>query len=154
MFPNATLEPIVDSARIEPGFIPRPTDQRVNVGIFFQDYLPKFPTWKMNLNILFGSGLPFGPPTFERYKDTLRIPPYRRVDIGFSKQLIGENTKLPEKNPFRNFNSMWLSLEVFNLLQVNNTISYLWVRDVRNRQYAIPNYLTARRINLRLVARF
>lgn len=154
VFPNATLDPIVDSTRVEPGFIPRPTDQRVNVGIFFQDYLPKFPTYKMNLNLLFGSGLPFGPPTFERYKDTLRIPPYRRVDIGFSKQLIKEGHKLPEKNPFRHFKNMWLSLEVFNLLQVNNTISYLWVRDVRNRQYAIPNYLTARRVNLKLVARF
>ena len=84
----------------------------------------------MHLNLLFGSGLPFGPPTFERYKDTLRIPPYRRVDIGFSKQLISKKTKIKEKSPLRYFSNMWISLEVFNLLQINNTISYLWIKKL------------------------
>lgn len=144
----------VDSVRFEPGYIPRPTDQRVTFGLFFQDYLPKNPTYKMHLNLLFGSGLPFGPPTLEKHKDTLRIPPYRRVDIGFSKQLLSENKELKEKNPFRHFKSIWLSLEVFNLLQINNTISYIWIKDVTNRQYAVPNYLTARRLNLKLIAKF
>ncbi|MDQ3190559.1 MAG: TonB-dependent receptor, partial [Bacteroidota bacterium] len=71
---------VVDSTRMEPGYIPRPTDQRVFFGMFFQDYLPRLPDFKMHLNFLFGSRLPFGPPTHERYKDTLRVPPYRRVD--------------------------------------------------------------------------
>lgn len=145
---------VFDSVRHEPGYIPRPTDQRVNFALFFQDFLPKNPTYKMHLTLMFGSSLPFGPPSLERYKDTLRIPPYRRVDIGFSKQLKSETSKVKVKSPLRYFKSVWLTLEVFNLLQVNNTISYLWVKDVNNRQYAIPNYLTPRQLNLRVIARF
>jgi len=144
----------VDSIYHEPGYIPRPTDQRVNFALFFQDYLPKNPTYKMHLSLLFGSSLPFGPPTFQKYKDTLRMPPYRRVDIGFSKQLKSEDSKLKQKNPFRYFKTIWISLEVFNLLQVNNTISYIWIKDVNDRQYAVPNYLTPRQLNLRLIAQF
>ncbi|MFH1005228.1 MAG: carboxypeptidase-like regulatory domain-containing protein [Bacteroidota bacterium] len=146
----------VDSIRVEPGNIPRPMDQRVTFGLFFQDYLPKFPKCKVHLNLLFGSGLPFGPPSFERYKDVLRMPSYRRVDIGFSYEILSENKKLniPEKNPFSHVKSIWLSLEVFNLLAVNNTISYLWVRDVTGRQYAVPNYLSNRLLNARLIIRF
>lgn len=147
---------ITDSVRIEPGYIPRPTDQRVNVGIFFQDYVPKVPSLKMHLNLLFGTGLPFGPPSFERYKDTLRIPPYRRVDIGFSYEILNEKakSKMKEKSPFKHLESAWVSLEIFNLLQVSNTISYLWVTDVNNRQYAVPNFLTARQLNLKLIVKF
>ncbi|MEW6469883.1 MAG: TonB-dependent receptor [Bacteroidota bacterium] len=145
---------VVASVRTEPGYIPRPTDQRVNVGIFFQDYIPKFPKCKVHLNLLFGSGLPFGPPSFERYKDTLRIPPYRRVDIGFSYELMGDSSRLENKRFFKNFNSFWISAEVYNLLAVNNTVSYLWVKDVTNRQYAIPNYLSQRLINVKLIMRF
>ncbi len=155
IIPGYTMNDVAtDSILKQPGYIPRPTDQRVNFGLFFQDYIPKHPEFKMHLNLLFGSGLPFGPPSYERYKDTLRIPAYRRVDIGFSAQLKSEEKKLSDKNPFRKFNSIWMSLEVFNLLQINNTISYLWIKDVTNRQYAVPNYLTARRLNLKFVFRF
>jgi hypothetical protein len=143
-----------DSILHTPGYIPRPTDQRVNVALFFQDYIPRFPSWKVHLNLLYGSGFPFGPPTYDRYKDTLRIPPYRRVDIGFSKQLLSETKKLPSRNPFRFFKSIWASAEVFNLLQISNTISYLWVTDVTARQYAIPNYLTQRQLNIKLIFKF
>lgn len=143
-----------EGKRIEPGYIPRPTDQRVNFSLFFQDYLPRNPTYKMHLNLLFGSGLTFGPPNSPRYKQTLRIPPYRRVDIGFSKEIIGDNSPLRERPVFRHFKSLWASLEVFNLLQVNNTVSYIWISDVRNRQYAIPNYLTPRQLNIKLQATF
>jgi len=149
---------VVDSVKVEPGFIPRPTDQRVNFAMFFQDYLPNNETFQMHLNLLWGSGLPFGPPSYSRYKDTLRIPPYRRVDIGFSAQLLKEKDKrtkdLPARSPFRHFSNIWISAEVFNLLQVNNTISYIWVRDSRNREYGVPNFLTSRRLNLKLIARF
>jgi hypothetical protein len=140
-----------DSVRIEPGYIPRPTDQRVNFSLFFQDYLPKFPTYKMHLTLIFGTGLPFGAPDSPIYKHTLRFPPYRRVDIGFSKQLISERTKFKDKNPLKFIRNAWISLEVFNLLGVNNTVSYIWVTDVNNRQYAVPNYLTPRQLNVRLV---
>jgi hypothetical protein len=76
------------------------------------------------------------------------------VDIGLSKQIIGGNTTFSKKNPFRVFHSMWISLEVFNLLQINNTVSYLWVTDINNQQYAVPNYLTPRQFNLKLQASF
>jgi hypothetical protein len=82
------------------------------------------------------------------------MPPYRRVDIGFSKQIISENARLSEKNPLHNLTSLWVSLEVFNLLQVNNTISYIWVTDVSGMQYAVPNYLTPRQLNIKLIAQF
>ena len=144
----------VDSIRNEPGYIPRPTDNRFNFSLFFQDYLPNNPTLKANLTFHFASGLPFGPPSYERYKDTLRIPSYLRVDIGFAKILKREDQVLSDKNPFRHFKSIWLSAEVFNLLQRNNTISYLWVTDVSNRQYAVPNYLTSRQLNVKLQFRF
>jgi len=136
-----------------PGFIPRPTDQRLNFGIYFADYLPNNPTWQVYLNLLFGTGLPFGPPNSERYMAMSRIPPYRRVDIGFSKQIVG-NKPLPNHNPFRHFKSIWVTAEVFNLLDINNTISHIWVTDIQGRKYAVPNYLTGRRINIKLVAKF
>ena len=151
-FTNNTVH--ADSIKYEPGYIPRPTDQRVSFSIFFQDYLPKFPDCKMHLNLLFGTSVPFGPPTFDKYKDTLRMPSYRRVDIGFSYQVVKEEKPLPIHNPFHFVKSVWVSMEVFNLLDINNTVSYLWIKDVSNRQYAIPNYLTGRLLNLRTVMKF
>jgi len=146
---------VSDSVKQEPGFIPRPTDQRVNFSLYFQDHIPNLPSMKMHLNLVFGSGMPFGPPDFVRYKDTLRIPPYRRIDIGFSYMILGEKKKfVGAKNPLKYFKSIWISLEVFNLLGTNNTLSYLWIADITNRQYAVPNYLTARRLNAKIVMKF
>jgi hypothetical protein len=144
----------VDSTRIEPGFIPRPTDQRFNFSIFFQDYLPKNPTWRVYLKLIFGTGLPFGPPDEPKYKHTLRFPPYRRVDLGLTKQLIGGYSEFKEKNPLRHIDNAYISLEVFNLFQVFNTISYTWVSDFEGRKYAVPNYLTPRLVNLKLLVEF
>lgn len=135
-------------------WIPRPTDQRLNLAIFFQDYIPNFPTWKVNLTLIYGTGLPFGPPNSPLKDQIYRIPPYRRVDVGLSKQLIGEQTSFSSKNPLRVFKSMWISLEIFNLLQISNTISYQWITDVTGQEYAVPNYLTPRLFNLKLVAQF
>jgi len=138
---------------VYPGYIARPTDQRVNFSLFFQDYIPGNMNYKMHLNMIYGSGLPFGPPKSEKYQDILRIPDYRRVDIGFSAVLKSENKR--SRLRFMNIlNSAWLSAEVFNLLDINNTVSYLWVSDVGGRQYAVPNYLTRRQVNLKLVLRF
>ncbi|MFW6019965.1 MAG: TonB-dependent receptor [Bacteroidales bacterium] len=144
----------VDSVRNEPGYIPRPSDRRVNFNLYFQDYLPSNSTYKMHLNLVFSTGLPFGPPSNERYKDKFRMPAYKRVDLGFSKLLKAEDQQLKANSPFRNFKSIWLTFEVFNLLQNNNVISYMWINDISNRQYAIPRYLTSRKINLRLIAKF
>jgi hypothetical protein len=143
-----------EGSGVEPGFIPRPTDQRVNFSIFFQDYLPMNPTYRMSLTLLFGSSLPFGPPNSPKYQQVLRMPPYRRVDIGFSKEIIGEHTRLKPGNIFGFFDSLLLTAEVLNLLQVNNTVSYIWVTDIYGRQYAVPNYLTPRQLNIRLMATF
>ena len=143
-----------DSLRSEPGYIPRPTDQRVSFGLFFQDKMPGLPDLKMHLNLLFGTGVPFGPPGSQRYQHILRMPPYRRVDLGFSYQVLRENRKVQEKSPGRFLKSVWISLEVFNLLGTNNTVSYIWVEDVTNRQYAVPNYLTQRQLNLRMIVKF
>ncbi|MDP4292644.1 MAG: TonB-dependent receptor, partial [Bacteroidota bacterium] len=144
----------VDSMRIEPGYIPRPTDQRINFSLFFQDYLPNNPTYKVHLSLFYGSSLPFGPPESPQYLHTLRIPPYRRVDIGFSKQIIGEGAKYRPKGRLNYIKSLWVSAEIFNLFQISNTVSYIWISDVNNRQYAIPNYLTPRLINIKMIAKF
>ncbi len=143
----------VDSTRVEPGYIPRPTDQRVSVAIYFQDQMPQWPTFKVHLNLVFGTGLPFGPPNETRYADTLRTSLYRRVDIGFSKQFIGGPGQ--ERTRFlHQLKTLHLSLEVFNLLNINNSVNYTWVQDVNGRYYAIPDFLTPRRLNLKLVATF
>ncbi len=145
---------IADTVTVFPGLIPRPADQLVQFAIFFQDYIPRYPTFRVHLKLVFGSRLPFGPPNTERYQQTRRMPEYRRVDIGFSKQLLSED-RAPSKSAIvRNINNMWLSLEVFNLLQISNTISYNWIKDVNNIQYGVPNYLTPRQLNLKLVVEF
>lgn len=138
------------------GFLPRPTDQRFNFKIFFQDYLPSDPTFRVSLTLTYGSGIPFAPPqaTAQEKLEDFRLPAYRRVDIGFSKVLRQEGKKY--KNPFyKSIKSMWVSLEVFNLLATNNTISYLWIKDASTaREYAVPNFLTGRLLNLKLVTEF
>jgi hypothetical protein len=136
------------------GYIPRPTDQVAMFNIMFQDLLPSSPTYKVHLNIVYGTPLPYGPPDYDRGRDTLRMPAYRRVDIGFSKLLIGEGANWGKKGFGKHFKSLWVNAEVFNLLQVNNTISYLWVLDTEGFLQNIPNYLTGRLLNIRLVAAF
>ena len=135
-------------------WIPRPTDQRFNLAVFFQDYIPGFPTWKVAVTLVYGSGLPYGAPNSPRQYQTYRMPPYRRVDLGLSKQLIGEYTHFSGKNPLRAFKSLWIGLDVFNLFDFANTVSYQWITDVQGRQYNVPNYLTPRLFNLKLVAGF
>lgn len=142
-----------DSTTIYPGYIARPTDQRVTFAITFQDHLPKNENLKMNLSIIFGSGQPTGPPTYTRWQDVFRMPPYRRVDIGFSARIIDGDKKYSNKI-ISAFTSAWAQIEVFNLLAVNNTISYSWIKDSSNQTYGIPNFLTSRRLNAKLIFKF
>jgi hypothetical protein len=128
------------------GWVRRPTDQRVTASIFFQDNLPRHPSLKVFLNLIYGTGLPFGPPRNLQYRSALTAPSYRRVDIGFSKMLTFDDTK--------SIKSVWIGLEVLNVIGVNNTISYLWIKDVYNTQYAIPNYLSQRFLNAKIIVRF
>ncbi len=152
-----SFDPVAtDSTLVQPGFIPRPTDQRFSLSLLFQDEMPGAPEYKVLLSMFYGTGLPFGPPDFDRYKDTLRLPAYRRVDIGFSRDLfLGERGRIKKNGtdrakPLEGF----VALEVFNLLGIRNTINHTWIQDVTGRRYAIPNYLTSRRINLKFAVRF
>ena len=146
----------VDSAIVYPGYIPTPTDQRVSFNLFFQDHIPRLPELKVHVNMDFATGLPFGPPDGRKNLDTLRIPSYKRVDVGFSGQLYNSEWKKHHINKtiFKSLKSIWLSFEVFNILGINNTVSYIWIKDYYQRQFAVPNYLSNRRFNARLVIKF
>ncbi len=134
----------------EIGYYARPADQRVNFSLFFQDYLPKMPHFKMHLNLVYGSGFPLRAPDTYKGEYDFRMPDYKRVDIGFSVVLKKEGEKKKEFNPFNFTETAWISLEAFNLLDIDNTVSYLWIQDVGGTQFAVPNYLTSRQLNLKL----
>ena len=139
---------------IFPGYIKRPTDQRVNFSAFFQDKLFNSPTFKVHMNLLYGGRLPTGPPNSPRYQQIYRIPAYKRFDIGFSKDILDPESTHKPRLLDKYFKSFIIYAEIFNAVNINNTVSYLWVTDVNNIQFAIPNYLTARQLNLRLIVKF
>ncbi len=132
--------------------VPRPTDQFMTLSMFFQDYLPKNENFKMHLNFTVGTGLPFGlRGNNEVFRNTYRFQAYHRVDIGFSVQLWNHLNRGSKPNhPLRFTRNTWISLEIFNLMKVANVASNTWIKAIDNTQYAIPNFLTSRRINLRL----
>ncbi|MEP2024286.1 MAG: carboxypeptidase-like regulatory domain-containing protein [Reichenbachiella sp.] len=130
------------------GYVRRPTDQRINLGIFFQDHLPNDPSIKVSLNALFGSGLPFGPPGRDDLRNNFQGDQYYRLDLGFSKSFEFENDKTLSPN------SLWIGLELLNALGADNTISYTWIQDVVGNQFAVPNALSARFLNIRVIAKF
>ena len=137
------------------GWHNRPSSQLLSFSLFFQDYLPMAPTWSVNLTLTYGTGLPFNSNTSDFYDSgDNHYSPYRRIDIGFSKQLITEASSFSKKNPLYYVKNMYLSLDVFNLLNISNTISYIWVKDIDNISYGVNNYLTPRYINLKLVMEF
>src|SRR5690606_38614596 len=143
-----------DSATVEPGYVPRPSDQRFMLGMYFEDYLPRNKNFKMHLNTIYTTGLPFGPPDQQRYGDTLRLPQYIRVDIGFSALLL-DGTKHTDKKLLNAFKKIWFSAEVFNLLGIQNTLSYTWIQDQSSSlTFAVPNRLTSRLINAKLIVDF
>ena len=143
---------VSDSAIIYPGFIPRPTDQLFNFGALVQDQMPGLESFTVQMGMQFGTRLPYGPPDPTRYKDTLRMKSYFRVDLGMSYDFLG---KSKSKHDFwrKNFSQALLSFEIFNLLGINNVLSKQWIQDVSGRYYSIPNYLTQRRFNLKLILR-
>ena len=144
---------VVDSATIYPGYIPRPTDQLVTFGALIQDRMPMYESLSVQVGIQYGSNLPYGPPGDDRYKDTLRMKSYFRVDMGMSYDFLYKKTE--KKNFFtKNFTDAILSFEVFNLLGINNVLSKQWIQDVQGTYYSIPNYLTQRRFNLKMILRF
>ena len=145
---------VADSAIIEPGFIPRPTDQLLTVGMLIQDQMPNFEQFSVQMGLQYGSRLPYGPPDRERFKDTLRMKSYFRVDIGFSYDLLSEQSKIKNKRLIALFENAEISLEIFNLLGIRNVLSKQWIQDVNGTFFSVPNYLTNRRINLKLLLQF
>lgn len=148
-----SLSWIKTEEKIENRWIPRPTDQRYNLSLYFTDYFPGNQKWKLNLRGVLAGGLPFGPSRVYPEAREFRTPSYKRVDIGMSRLLLN-NTDKHLTRFGRNIKSIWLGLDLFNLLNINNVNSYYWVTDVNNNQFAIPNYLTSRQINLRLLIDF
>jgi hypothetical protein len=136
--------------------VPRPTDQSMNLNVFFQDYLPNNENFRVHVNTAIGTGLPFGLKDDNLiYRNTYRFKPYHRVDIGFSFKLWSRDWHQDRPgNIFSLTRDSWLSLEIFNLLQVRNEASRTWVKTIFKSQYAIPNYLSSRRLNIRFRCEF
>jgi len=136
------------------GFIARPTDQRLKFGVLFQDYMPNIPNLRLYLNLVYNTGLPGGSPAYaDPYAYQLRLNDYRRGDVGFSFVFKDEKIK-SSKLWLKPFNEFSLGLEIFNLFNNQNAITNTWVRDVYTKsQYGIPNYMTTRVFNIKLVAR-
>lgn len=123
--------------------------------MFFQDYLSTNKNFKVHLNLLFGSNMPFNIPNSVKYRNALIIDPYIRADIGFSVLLMDmDKGNRRSHSPFRDLENIWLSFEVFNLLDRRNTISYMLIKDFSNTIYALPNRLTPRLVNIKLLVRF
>lgn len=133
------------------GYIPRPTDQRLKFGILFQDYVPNIPDLKMYLNLVYNTGVPGGSPSYaDVYQYQNRLPDYKRADLGISYVIVNKD-KTYKKGWKRHFKTLSVGIELFNMFDVQNSITNTWVRDVYSkRQYAIANYLTPRILNLRL----
>jgi len=145
----------IDSTTVEGGWFRRPTDRLLTVGMFFQDYLATNKNFKVYLSTLYGTNLPYNIPGSVKYRNALRIEPYIRADIGFSALLLdGDKAARRSRSPFRNFENIWASLEVFNLIDRPNTISYLLIKDFANNTFTMPNRLTPRLLNLKVVARW
>ena len=140
--------------KIDGHWYPRPTDQRVNVSLCLTDYFPGSDRWQMNLRAVYASGLPFGPPHSGREKQIFRAPAYRRVDIGMSYRVLNNEEHDIRHGWQQHFRNIWLGVDAFNLLGINNVNSYYWITDTENHRYAVPNYLTGRRINARLLIEF
>jgi hypothetical protein len=145
---------VTDSTKNEVGWLRRPSDRLITIGLFLEDYLATNKNFKVHLNLLYGSNMSYNIPGSVRYRNGLIIEPYIRADIGFSALLLSEESARRSHSPFHNFENIWLSLEVFNLINRANTISYQLIKDFSNSTYAIPNRLTPRQLNLKLVARF
>ena len=130
--------------------IPLPTDQRYAVNLFFTDYFPGSKKWRMSLKLAFADGLPFAAPHRELETNSFRATAYRRADIGMSYQLL-DNSRREKKTFLKN---VMLGIDCLNLFGIDNVNSYYWVTDVTSQQYAVPNYLTGRQLNARILLEF
>jgi hypothetical protein len=135
------------------GWLARPTDQRFSFKIFLQDYMPTIPWWRMSLSLFYGTTTP---TTFPYQRDRSvehRLPAYFRVDWGNTVQLT-RFERIRNSRWGKLFDDISVGIEVFNLFNYRNVVSYLWVADYTNHYHAVPNYLTARQVNLKLNVTF
>lgn len=130
--------------------IPLPTDQRYGINLFFTDYFPGTDRWKMSLKLAYADGLPFSTPHRELERNSFRAPAYKRADLGMSYRMLN-NERREAKSIFKN---IWLGIDCLNLFGISNVNSFYWITDVTNQQYAVPNYLTGRQVNVRLQFEF
>lgn len=137
---------------VEPKWIPRPNEQRYSISLFYQDYVPNNPEYKLFLKVIWADGLPFGAPNSERYQATLRTKAYRRVDIGASRNFVAGREKFMKNS--RIVKEWGINLEILNLFNIKNVNSYYWITDIYNQQNAIPNYLTGILFNVKFNVRF
>lgn len=134
--------------------VPMPNSQGYNVSLFFQDYFPGYKRVKLNLKGVVSGGLPLTVPGKGYENGYFRTPAYKRVDIGLSYQLAGGTDAIMDRGFFRHLKNIWLGLDVFNLFDIKNVSSYYWITRADNTQFAVPNYLTGRQINARLIVDF
>lgn len=147
------------------GYIPRPTDQRFRFSVFYQDYMPKFPSMRVNLTLVYASGLPTGTPiTFDEngkpsfenaYQVRRTLPAYKRVDIGLSKIFIDQKENKATAPFWSNFKELVLGVQVFNAFNIHNTVANQWANDMNTGYaYPVPVRLTGRFFNVKLEAKF
>ena len=139
-----TLSLMSTKQKMNGKWVPMPTDQRYAVNVHFTDYFPGTEKWKMTLRLAIADGLPFGAPHSGLEHQNFRAPAYKRADIGMSYRLYERGSR---KSAIKN---AWLGIDCLNLFGINNVNSYYWVTDVTNQQYAVPNYLTGRQVNVKL----
>ena len=146
-----TLSLMKTEEKINKKWLPRPSDQMFNMSLFFTDYFPGTDKWKMTLKGSFSDGLPFGPSHSGREEVQFRAPAYKRVDLGMSYRLLNNEKGDQYYGLSKYFKNIWIGLDCFNLLGINNVNSYYWVTDINNTQYAVPNYLTGRQFNVKIL---
>lgn len=149
-----TLSLMRTKEKIGTRWIPRPTDQLYNVSLYFTDYFPGSTRWRFTLKAAFADGLPFGRPHSERTEQTWRAPAYKRVDMGMSFRLLNNEDRHIALGMGKWVKNLWIGVDCFNILGIDNVNSYYWVTDINDNQYAVPNYLTGRQLNLRLSVDF
>lgn len=149
-----TLSLMKTEEKLNGVWIPRPTDQRYNLSLYFTDYFPGSDRWRLILKAAIADGLPFGPSHSAREKHVFRAPAYKRVDMGLSYCLFNNEDYLLSYPKLKWIKKAWVGLDALNLLGINNVNSYYWITDITNTRYAVPNYLTGRQLNVRLSIEF
>ena len=143
---------VEETVGVNPGWMPRPNEHRYSFSMLFQDYLPTNPSYRVHLKFIWNDGLPFGVPRSVEHRTIARMGSYRRVDIGASRGLITGKDPIMSRPFFRHVENIWFNFEIFNLFDEKNENSMMWINDINNQSWAVPNYLIGRQFNFRIVA--